>query len=229
MVDKTFGTLYGVGVGPGDPELLTLKAVRVLEEADVIAAPDAGGATALALSIVAPYIQGKEQLLCAAPMVRDAAVRSAAWDDNAERICRLLGQGRSVAFVTLGDPSIYSTFGYLQRRVVERGFPVQAVPGVPSFCAAAAFLNSPLCEGEERLLVIPATTPALENCLEQDAAKVVLKAGRYLDELRTQLNRTGELEQAVLVENCGMAGERSVPLSEAETAGYFSTVIVKAT
>ena len=113
---KKCGVFYGVGVGPGDPELLTRKAERILR---------------------------------------------AAWDEGAALICGELEQGRSVAFVTLGDPGIYSTCGYLLRRVRQRGFETQLVPGVPSFCAAAAALGVSLCQGREPLTIVPAASPEL--------------------------------------------------------------------
>ena len=104
------GTLYGLGVGPGDPELLTLKAVRILKEADVIAVPDKGSGEKTALHIVEAYIQGKPLLPCATPMVRDQQVLDAAHHRIADSICALLEEGKTVAFITLGDPTVYSTY-----------------------------------------------------------------------------------------------------------------------
>ena len=142
----TRGTLYGLGVGPGDPELLTLKAVRLLREADVIAAPDKGSGEKTALTIVKDYIQGKPLLPCVTPMVRDQKVLDATHDQIADSICALLEEGKNVAFITLGDPTVYSTYMYVHRRVLERGYEAVLVPGVPSFCAAAARLGRSLTE-----------------------------------------------------------------------------------
>jgi precorrin-2/cobalt-factor-2 C20-methyltransferase len=216
------GRFYGIGVGPGDPELLTRKAVRLLREAEVVAAADPGRGTSLALRIAAEHIRGKEILLCPAPMTRDAARLREAWTEGADLLCALLEQGRSVAFVTLGDPTIYSTCGYLFRRVRRRGYEAELVPGVPSFCAAAAAAGLSLCEGEERLLLVPAGSPLLEESLREPGTRVVMKAGRSLPRLRALL---GDAD-AVLTENCGMDGERVLPLAEAESSGYFSTVLV---
>lgn len=225
------GKLYGVGVGPGDPELLTLKAVRILRQADVIAAPDAGGESRTALNIVREHITGKELLNCPTPMTRDRARLEAAWDSNADRICGLLEEGKTVAFITLGDPAIYSTYFYIHRRVLDRGYQAELVPGVPSFCAAAAKLNLALCEGEERLLIVPASHGGLENSLDVRANKVLMKAGRQLGALKETLHQRGELENAALAANCGLPGEQICPaFGKADTdSGYFSIVIVKET
>jgi precorrin-2/cobalt-factor-2 C20-methyltransferase len=222
------GILYGVGVGPGDPELLTVKAVRILNEVDTIAAPDAGSGESVALNILGELTRGKEILLCPAPMKRDKAALDALWDQSAEGIRTRLEEGRSVAFVTLGDPSIYSTFTHLQRRLLGWGYEVETVPGVPSFCAAAAALNRPLCQGEEGLTILSGASSALEEGLNLPGTRVVMKAGRRLDTLRVELERRGELERARVVENCGMEGQRLAPLEELERSGYFSMVLVEA-
>jgi len=221
------GILYGVGVGPGDPELLTLKARRVLTEADVIAVPDKGAGEKTALNIIGGLAEGKELLYCAAPMVRDEARLEAAYAENAGKIAERLDAGKNVAFITLGDPSVYSTYLYIHRRVAAMGYDARIVPGVPSFCAAAAALGCGLCEGGERLLVVPASYRNAEDCLDVDANFVFMKAGRDLDKLRDALERRGLLGRAALVENCGMASERVCPRFEDADGGYFSLVIVK--
>ncbi|MCD7928099.1 MAG: precorrin-2 C(20)-methyltransferase [Oscillospiraceae bacterium] len=223
------GALYGIGVGPGDPELLTVKAVRLLQAADVIAAPDSGGESRTALNIVKGYIVGKPVLLCPTPMTRDRETLGRVWEDNAEQICALLEQGKQVAFITLGDPTVYSTYFYLHRRVLARGYGVEIVPGVPSFCAAAAKLGVPLCEGDQRLLVVPASYGDLTDSLDVDANKVLMKAGRQLGTLKETLQQRGELENASLVVNCGLPGEQIWPsFAQAEgNAGYFSLVLLR--
>ncbi len=222
------GKLWGVGVGPGDPELLTLKAVRVLREADTVVIPDSGRADKTAMQIVAAYLEGKDLLYAAAPMVRDQAVLEQAYTDNADKICGLLAAGRQVAFITLGDPTIYSTYIYVHRKVLDRGYEAEIVPGVPSFCAAAARLNTTLCEGAEPLLILPASH-GREALLEVPANKVFMKAGRSILDLQAQLRQRGQLEGASMVENCGMADERIYEhfADLQEPSGYFSLVIAK--
>ena len=225
----TRGTLYGLGVGPGDPELLTLKAVRILREADVIAVPDKGSGEKTAFRIVQEYVADKTILTCVTPMVRDQAVLDAAHDQIAADICALLEDGKNVAFITLGDPTVYATYMYIHRRVLSRGYEAVLVPGVPSFCAVAARLNTSLCEQSQRLLIVPASHKDMEDCLNVDANLVFMKAGREICALREKLAEHGLLEHASLVANCGMEGEQvwehfaDMP----ENTGYFSVVLVK--
>lgn len=223
------GTLYGVGVGPGDPELLTLKAVRILREADVVAVPDKGSGEKTALRIVQEYVADKTLLPCVTPMVREQAVLDAAHDAIAADISALLEEGKNVAFITLGDPTVYATYMYIHRRVLAMGYEAVLVPGVPSFCAVAARLNTSLCEQSQRLLIVPASHKDLEDCLHVDANLVFMKAGREIGALKEKLAAHGLLENASLVANCGMEGEQvwehfaDLP----ENTGYFSVVLVK--
>ena len=222
------GVLYGVGVGPGDPELLTLKAARILRQCDVIAAPRAGAGAQVALSIAAPYAADKPVLHCDTPMTRDAALLARSHDKAADDICALLAEGKTVAFLTLGDPSIYSTYAYVHDRVRERGFDAALVPGVPSFCAAAAALGRPLCVGEQMLHIIPASHGATERGLDLPGSKVLMKAGREILSVRDALSRRGEIGNAALVERIGMEGERVVDDLSAlsDATGYFSIILV---
>ena len=222
------GKLYGVGVGPGDPELLTLKAVRVLREADVVLVPDSVKADKTALHIASAYLQNKTVETVTTPMVRDKAVVDAAYTAAADRICALLDQGRQVAFLTLGDPTVYSTYMYIHEKVLARGYDVEVVPGVTSFCAAAARLNMSLCQGSEPLLIIPASHGA-EALIDVKANKVFMKAGKSILELKEELKKRGLLQHAAMVENCSMEGERVYEHFEdlTEPSGYFSLVIAK--
>ncbi|MCF2663302.1 precorrin-2 C(20)-methyltransferase [Oscillibacter valericigenes] len=222
------GKLWGVGVGPGDPELLTMKAVRVLREADVVMVPDTSKTEKTALNIAKDYLDGKELVFVKTPMVRDKAVVDAAYEEAAGKIAALLDQGKQVVFLTLGDPTVYSTYMYIHEKVLRQGYEVEVVPGVTSFCAAAARLNISLCQGSEPLLVIPASHDQ-EALLDVPANKVFMKAGRSILELRQTLADRGMLEGASMVENCGMANERVYPnfAELKEPSGYFSLVIAK--
>ncbi|MDD6188313.1 MAG: precorrin-2 C(20)-methyltransferase [Clostridiales bacterium] len=223
------GKLWGVGVGPGDPELMTMKAVRVLREADVVMVPDTSKSDKTALNIAKDYLDGsKELIFVKTPMVRDKAVVDAAYDDAARQICALLDQGKQVAFLTLGDPTVYSTYMYIHEKVMCQGYTVEVVPGVTSFCAAAARLNISLCQGSEPLLVIPASHNP-EALMDVPANKVFMKAGSSILELQKSLAEHGMLENAAMVENCSMPNERLFPKFKElnETSGYFSLVIAK--
>jgi precorrin-2/cobalt-factor-2 C20-methyltransferase len=222
------GKLYGLGVGPGDPELVTLKAARILREADVVAVPDKGTGEKTALNIVRDLVEGKELLYCPTPMVRDRAKLDACYTEIAENIQTLLETGKTVAFITLGDPTVYSTYMYVHRKVLAMGYEAILVPGVTSFCAVAARLGTSLCEGKERLLIVPASYDASDS-LEVKANKVFMKAGSGIVELQNLLREKGALDRASMVENCGMEGEKVWQNfgDMAESAGYFSIVVVK--
>lgn len=223
------GMLYGVGVGPGDPELITKKAERIIRQAAVLAVPDAGRGEKTALNIVGELAQSKELLNCAAPMVRDHAALDAAYERNADLVCAALDAGKDVAFITLGDPTVYSTYLYLHKKILERGYEAEIIPGVPSFCAVAAKLNMALCEKSERLLIVPASHKDVSDCLDLDANLVFMKAGKEIGALKNTLEEHGLLGKASLVANCGMEGELVCPrfADLEEGSGYFSVVLVK--
>ena len=225
---KTHGKLWGVGVGPGDPELLTVKAVRVLREADVVIVPDASSGDKVALNIAKDYLKGKKIQFVKTPMVRDKAVMDAAHEQAADTISALLDEGKQVVFLTLGDPAIYSTYMYIHQKVLNRGYVVEVVPGIPSFCAAAARLNQSLCLGREPLTIIPASHDQ-NDLIDLPGNKVFMKAGRSILELQQALAEKGLLEGASMVENCSMENEHVYPhfADLKEPSGYFSLVIVK--
>ena len=217
------GTLYGVGVGPGDPELLTQKAVRILREAAVIACPGGKGGPGLAFEIAAqavPEIREKPLLTLDFPMRAEA---QAAHAEAAEVIKGLLWEGRDVAFLTLGDPAVYSTFAYVLPLVRDDGFAVEIVPRVPSFSAAAAALLLPLALGGEDVHILPAG----ECDLSLPGTLVLMKPGRDLRALKAALKASGR--DAWLTVRCGMPEEAvyhgvdSMP----DEVPYFSLIIVK--
>ena len=221
------GTLYGVGVGPGDPELMTLKAVKTAMNADVIALPhkDPARCTAWGIALkAAPELREKPLLSVDMPMTKDPQRLEAAYTAGAQALMAQLEQGKNVCFLTLGDPTVYSTYLYLHQRVAAAGYRTQIVPGVPSFCAAAAALGISLCENSQQLHIIPGTY-APTQALELPGVKVMMKNDlpATLEALR-QRNA-----KAALVENCGMENQRIFQSLEQipEDAGYFSLLIVK--
>ena len=129
------GKLYSVGVGPGDPELLTAKAIRVLSECDIVAVPQSDGGGQTALDIAAQYIKGKTVRSFAMPMTHDRAARDASHDAAADAICALIGGGKTVAFLTLGDPTVYSTAWYVHKRVAARGVSVKSRSSTTTACS----------------------------------------------------------------------------------------------
>lgn len=223
------GELYGVSVGPGDPELLTLKAVRIIQEADVVAVPNIGHKRQTAYAIAEAYLEGKELLDCSTPMTRDRDVVKAAYVKIADDLCALLDAGKSVAYLCLGDIAIYSTYIYVHDIVVARGYDAQIIPGVTSFSACAAKLGMALCEGPERLLVAPVMAADVDDILDTPANKVFMKSGKAVHELRDKLASHGQLEQASMVANCGLPDEKVFEhFADIDNdTDYFSVVIVK--
>lgn len=223
------GTLYGVSVGPGDPELLTLKAVRAIQQADVVAVPNIGHGRQTAFSIAAEYIQDKPLIDCSTPMTRDASVRQAAYAENARVICEHLAAGRDVAYLCLGDIGVYASFAPVNDQVRAAGYDVIIIPGVTSFSASAARLGKVLCEGSERLLITPVMAADVDEILDVPANKVFMKSGKAVRELRDKLEARGELDHASMVANCGLPDEKVFEhLADIDDDGdYFSVVIVK--
>ena len=224
---KHNGTLYGVGVGPGDPELITLKAVRLLRECGCIAIPQKKKENCFAFRIAraaVPEIEEKPILEIDLPMTRDQTKRETAYEAGAAALCEALEAGKDIAFLTLGDPTVYSTFGYLQERVSERGFHTQFVAGVTSFCAAAASLSMPLCADREELHIVP-SHGNYEETLGYSGTRVYMKGD--LSNLTAALKNSGlEISAA---ENCGTESERQYrTLDEIPAdAGYYTVIIAK--
>ena len=204
-----------IGIGPGDPELLTLKAVRLLKEADAIALPDRG----VAMQIVGEWIQGKPLLKLDLPMRGARAEWEQAHDRAAEALLSYLEDYPTVAFPVLGDPGIYATSSYLFRRIQPR-HPCEIVPGIPAMCAAAAKLGVPLCEKGESLTVLDHFEGQLPK-----GNTVVMKSGKRMDELR----RAAQHREAYVVRNLGMDGEWCGRLADAPEMDsyYFTTAVVR--
>ena len=224
------GTFYGVGVGPGDPELLTLKAVRVLESCPVLAAPQTASGEMTALSIARQVVdlEGKTLLPLFFTMSRDKERLRAAHREAAEAVRLHLERGQDVAMAILGDVSIFSTYCYLMDILKGEGFPCVMVPGVPSFCAVAPRLGRSLTEANTPLHILPGGGEGPGESLDLPGTKVLMKSGRNYPQLLEELERRDWLDQAGMVENCGLPGERIFPTLEEkpESSGYFTTIIL---
>lgn len=229
MSDPMTGTLHLVGVGPGDPELLTLKAARLLDGVPVIAYPTTGEGAALALEIAREHLNPTaEQLPIAIPMSVERAPAQAAYDTAATAILAHLGAGRDVAWLCEGDPLFYGSAMYLVSRVAASA-PVAIIPGVTSLTAAAAAIRRPLAARNESLKVLPAPLDDAILRAELDAAPAVaiIKVGRHFDRIRGLLTETGHADGAMVVEHATTSRQRITPLSQFchDERPYFSTIL----
>lgn len=218
------GEMIFMGVGPGDPELLTLKAVRTLEKADLFALPDSGAKESAVEKIVGQWIKGKRILRLQMPMRGTAADWEKAHEKASRLLMDMLDEGMSVVYPVLGDPSIYASSGYLLKRIKEN-HSCEVIPGIPAMCAAAARMQMPLCEGREELCIMPGELP--DGALPSGNF-VVMKAGRKLAVLRERLLK--ERREGFVVQNLGMDNERIMRIEESmahEHDDYFTTILIK--
>ncbi|MFW6054355.1 MAG: precorrin-2 C(20)-methyltransferase [Thermodesulfobacteriota bacterium] len=230
------GILYGVGVGPGDPELITLKAVRVLKEAQVVfAAASSNNQHSLAVQIAAAHLkQGTDVRLLSFPMTKDKEMTIPAWQKNAREIKEELDLGKNAAFLTLGDPMTYSTFGYILKQMqgIDPEADIRSVPGICSHQAAAARLNTPLVEDEESLVITSGALGGerlrgISRCVEN---VVLFKAYRNTRDINDAMEETGFLKNSVAVSHCGRQEEqiiKNVRDLETRAPDYWTLVLAK--
>jgi len=223
------GTLFGIGVGPGDPELMTLKAERLIRAAPVVAypAPDSGESFARAIAAAA-IDPGAEEIAMVVPMRPDRFPAQQVYAGSAERIATHLAAGRDVAVLCEGDPFFYGSFMYLHARLAPR-FPVEVVPGVSSLGACAAALGRPLTARSDVLSVLPGTLPdsALRPRIEAAEAVAIIKVGRHLARLRALIEAMGLTEQSGYVARASLAEASAMPRwGRGEAAPYFSMILI---
>ncbi|MFZ5453060.1 MAG: precorrin-2 C(20)-methyltransferase [Thermodesulfobacteriota bacterium] len=229
------GTLYGIGVGPGDPDLITLKALRVLQQVPhIFASCSSKNSYSLALNIVRCHLNGAGIEHLPFPMTRDPQVLQEAWEKNAALVLEVLNAGEDAAFVTLGDPLTYSTFGYLLKTIkrLQPEARVITIPGITSYSAAAALTHTPLTEGEESFFLVSGAQGAarLREVVDKTDNIVMLKTYRNFKEIYQALEELDLLDRAVCISRCGLDGETVVEnlrdLKE-ETLSYLSMIIIK--
>lgn len=223
------GVLYGVGLGPGAPDLITLRAARLIEGAGVIAYPALAGAQSFARAIAAALIPaGAREIVMEIPMSNEREPAQAAYDEGAAAIAAELGAGQDVVCLCEGDPFFYGSFMYLFARLSGL-YRVEVVPGVTSVTACAARAGRPLVARNEALTVLPGPLPdaALAARIAGADAVVIMKVGRHLPRIRTLLTDLGLLGGAVYVERASLPEERVMPLAEAPAAApYFSMILI---
>ena len=228
-VCRLSGVLYGVGLGPGDPELMTVRAHRLISGATVVAYPALAGAESFARSIAAgAFAPGVREIVMDVPMTTERGPAQAAYDVGAEEIAGALEAGEDVVCLCEGDPFFYGSFMYLFARLSGR-FEVEVVPGVTSITACAARAGMPLAARNERVTVLPGPLPEeeLRARIEGAESVVIMKVGRHLPKIRGVIESLGFGGQAVYVERASLPGEVVCPLAEApEKAPYFSMILL---
>ena len=221
------GTFYGIGVGPGDPELLTMKAIKAIEKADVLIAPKTEKKDgSVALSIAKPYLKDDIEIVYQVfPMVVNFETTDA-WQKNKEEILALLQAGKNVVFLTLGDPMFYSTYIYVYRLLAkEKDINIETIPGVPAFCAIGSKLGYPLVEGNDIISVIPATADkeTIDKALAVSNNVVMMKVYKNYPE-------NDMVDNAVLVSRCGLPDEEIINDLQAQKdkkLNYLSTILTR--
>jgi len=226
------GKLYGIGTGPGDPELITMKAVRILGVADVVIVPESGSDKgSIALEIAKDYISGKAEILTLTfPMVNDESEKKANRLENSQVILDLVESGKTVVFLTLGDPMLYSTYIYMLEILDLSGIEIETVPGVTSFCASAAAGNTPLAKQNEELRIVPLSRDTdIAGHLKDGDNVVFMKVSSDSIRLADELIKADGIVECLITSKCGREEEfinhdinrlyDGVP--------YMTTVIVK--
>jgi precorrin-2/cobalt-factor-2 C20-methyltransferase len=225
------GTLYGVGVGPGDPELMTVKTWRLISTAHVIAYLCANGKDSTARDIAKPFIpEDAKEITIDMPMRVEREPGEAAYDKGAAEIAATLDAGEDVVMLCEGDPFFYGSFMYIFDRLAEK-YTTVVVPGVTSICAAAAAIGQPLVGRNDTLKVIPATLDEerLHFELATSQAIAIIKVGRHFGKLKLILTELGLLSKAVAIENATHENQiiRELTNIEGDTLPYFTTIIVR--
>ena len=231
-----YGTLYGIGVGPGDPDLITLKAVKVLGRVAVVfASASTKNRYSLSVDIVSPHLKKDIPLIrLDFPMTRDRAVLQSAWERNAVKVKNVLETGQDAALLTLGDPMTYSTFGYLMRTLKASvpDIPIEVIPGITSYQAGCASSHQVLAEGEESFTVVSGALGAgkLKQVIEHTDNVVMIKVYRNYKEIMETLHHLDLISKAVLVSRCGLDGQEIISNLKDQpgvTPPYLSHLIIK--
>ncbi len=229
------GTFYGIGVGPGDPELLTIKAANVLKKVDVIIAPKTEKKEgSVAFNIARPYLRDDVEIVYQVfPMVRGFADNSGdAWEKNKDEIVALLDAGKNVAFLTLGDAMFYSTYIYVFRLLEKAGIPIETIPGIPAFVAIGSHLNWPIVEGDDVLSIIPATAgpERVREAIRTADNVVIMKVYKNFPDIADTLQECGMIDKAVMVSRCGLPDEEridDIAARSRQPVNYLSTVLAR--
>lgn len=223
------GKLYGVSVGPGNPELMTISAYKTIKSCEYIAVPNEIKANAVSYNIALsaiPELDKKPCLTISMPMTKDKQILSESHRNACETISKVLDDGNNIAFLTLGDTTIYSTYMYIHKLINNYGYETEIISGVPSFCAASALINEELVSGSEMLHIIPSSYD-ISDAIKYPGTKVLMKSGKQIKHVKEYLQNNNM--NATMVENCGMSNEHIYYNVEdiPDNSSYYSLFIIK--
>lgn len=225
------GTLIGIGVGPGDWELLTIKAWKVLNNVKVICSPKSSPKKdSIALSIIEPVLNKRENdeitiLEPVFPMTENKETLEKHWDNASNTIKEYLDKGEDVAFITLGDPAIFSTFSYVQKRL-EDNYNVEMIPGITASTACASSIGKPLVEKNEILTIIPKIDNRIDDILNIGDSVVLMKPSRNKKEMESIINNSSGEKDIYSIENCSMSNEKIIE-GFSKDKPYLTTTLIK--
>ena len=223
------GVLYGVGVGPGDPELITLKSLRLIKSTEVIAYPKLKGSKSFARDIIEEFIDlPKVEIAIEIPMTVNRLPAQRAYNAAAQEISTHLNMGKNVVFLCEGDPFFYGSFMYLHSRLYKK-YLVEIIPGVSSMTACAAMAKKPLAARNEVLTVLPGplSKKELERRLADNNSSAIMKVGRHIKKIKSVIDRLGLMDSSLYIERASLKEQKVLKLIDApEVAPYFSMVLV---
>ena len=223
------GVLYGVGVGPGDPELITLKSLRLIKSTEVIAYPKLKGSKSFARNIIEEFIDlPKVEIAIEIPMTVNRLPAQRAYNAAAQEISTHLNMGKNVVFLCEGDPFFYGSFMYLHSRLYKK-YLVEIIPGVSSMTACAAMAKKPLAARNEVLTVLPGplSKKELERRLADNNSSAIMKVGRHIKKIKSVIDRLGLMDSSLYIERASLKEQKVLKLIDApEVAPYFSMVLV---
>lgn len=224
------GTLYGLGIGPGDPDLITVKSLKILQKTDILAYPTLEDGDSLARAIVAPHLSGKHtEIPIRIPMVVERKPAQDAYDAAADELKTHLKQGKDIAVLCEGDPFFYGSFMYLFGRIAEE-YPVEVIPGVSSLTACSSALQAPLSARNDILTVLPAPldTETLRSRIEAADSLAIMKVGRHFDRVRDLINDMKLMDKAHYIERATLENQKIMPLDDVppSAAPYFSMILI---
>lgn len=225
------GILYGVSTGPGEPELMTVKAIKTIEKSDIIAAPRTKGENSMALDIVKGImnVDEKEILYLDFAMKKDAGTLKSTHRQQADAIEYYLSMGKNVAMLNIGDASLFGTFCYIRELVEKDGYDTVTIPGVTSFCASAAALGQSLTAMHAPMTVIPGSFDGVDELLNYPGTKVIMKSATALSDVISILERKGLVDKASFVADCGLPTQKiAKDIREYKgDEGYFVTILIR--